>query len=141
MRVTFTDWPLFLQKTVLVFALSFALIPLIGLKHDLPGLTYAALLVVLHIFVLVAYLYRVRFRDLDPNTRSLVARIVALLAVGYLLYAASDFNQGASRTTLAAQMLALSILHTVMLALLMVRVSYGVERSTRSQTTAEAADR
>ncbi|MDP6605158.1 MAG: hypothetical protein QF664_02695 [Dehalococcoidia bacterium] len=125
MRISLTDRSLFLSKTLIVFAVSFALIPLIGLKHDLPALLYAAALVLLHVFVLAIYLYRVRVRELDPNVRSLAVRVLALVVVGYLLFAVSSFEEGASQSTLAWEMLALSLLHTVVLLLLMARVTFG----------------
>lgn len=140
MRISLTDRSLFLGKTLVVFVVSFALLPLVELKHDLPALLYAGALIVLHILVLAVYLYRVRFRELDSNVRSLAARILALVVVSYLLIAVSSFEEGASLSTLAWQMLGVSVLHTAVLALLMVRVTF--ERpSTASQPAVELHDR
>lgn len=124
MRVELTEPALFIQKTVTVFVVSFALIPLVGFKSDIPAMLYVVSLVVLHLFVLAIYLYRVRIRELDPDARSVIARLLAVAVVVYLLFAVSSFEEGAPRSTLALQMLGLSVLHTAMLALLMVRVRY-----------------
>ncbi len=125
LRAHLTDPRLFVVKTASVFVVSLALVPLVALKQSLPVLLYTGGLVVLHIAVLVAYFYRVRFRDLDPNRRSLIARVVALGAVTYLLYVASNFEAGTPLWWLTAQMLALSVLHTAVLLLLMVRIERG----------------
>ncbi len=125
LRVELTDSALFITKTVTVFAVSFALLPLVDLKSDIPAMLYVVSLVVLHLFVLAIYLYRVRVRELDPDARSVVARLLAVAVVVYLLFAVSSFEEGAPLSTLALQMLGLSVLHTAMLALLMVRVRYA----------------
>ena len=122
MQLRLVEPRLFLRKTASVFVLAFVLIPLVGMRSELPALLYAGTLVLLHIFVLVIYLYRVRFRELDPDWRSLSARVLALVAVTYLLSAVSRFEAGSPLSQLMLQMLGLSVLHTVMLALLMVRV-------------------
>lgn len=122
MRLQIVHPALFAKKTVSVFVLAFALLPLVTLKQDLPALLYAGALVLLHAFVLVAYLYRVRFRELDADWRSLVARLLALAVVMYLLSAASRFSPDEGLGTLGAQMLAISVLHTAVLVLLMARV-------------------
>jgi hypothetical protein len=122
MRFAISNPRLFLSKTVMVFALSFALIPLLQWKSDIPAIAYAGSMVVLHVFILGIYLYRVRFRDLDPDRRSLVARILGLAITSYLLSTTSSFNAESSVGTLALQMLAVSLIHMGILALLMVRV-------------------
>lgn len=129
MRARLTEPRLFLVKAVSVFLLSLALVPLVAMKQQLPALLYTGGLVALHVFVLVAYVYRVRFGDLDPNRRSLVARIVALVAVPYLLFAASTFEPGTPIWPMTLQMLGVSVLHTVILGLLMVQVEAGEGRA------------
>lgn len=123
MRLAVTDMGLFVRKTVAVFVLSIALVPLIAAKGTLPALLYAGALVVIHVGVLVIYLYRVRIRELDPDLRSLAARLLALAVVSYLLVAASSFGPDTPRSTLVLQMLAVSALHMVVLLLMMVRVT------------------
>jgi hypothetical protein len=113
---------LFWIKTLSVFALAFALVPLVALKQEFPATLYAAGLVVLHIGVLLVYLYRVRFRELDPDRRSLFGRALALAVVSYLLYAVSSFDPDTPLGMLTLQMLGVSVLHTAVLALLMVRI-------------------
>ena len=79
LRFVLSDSGLFVKKTVAVFVLSFALIPLVDVKGELPALLYAGALVILHVFVMGIYLYRVRFRELDADVRSLLARVLAVL--------------------------------------------------------------
>ncbi len=123
MNIELVDRSLFVKKTVSVFVLSFLLIPLVSLKSDVPVLVYAGALVVLHIFVLIAYFYRVKVRELDSNARSLAARVVALIVVSYLLYVGSSFDDDASYVSLAIQMFAVSVLHTAILLLLTARIA------------------
>lgn len=135
MRFVLSNPRLFLVKTLSVFALSFALVPLLQSKGDLPALAYTGSLVALHIFVLGIYLYRVRFRDLDPDRRSLIARVLGLAITTYLLSATSAFDADSSIARLTAQMLAVSLVHMLILALLMVRAvpaeQAGAAASTR----------
>jgi len=121
MRFVLLNPRLFFLKAASVFVLSFALVPLMQWKADIPALIYTAALVGLHIFILGIYLYRVRFRDLDPDRRSLIARILGLTITTYLLSATSAFDSDSSIGRLAVQMLAVSLVHMVILALLMVR--------------------
>ncbi|HRC62955.1 MAG: hypothetical protein K1X87_10775 [Dehalococcoidia bacterium] len=123
MRLSMTSWPLFLKKTAAVFALSLLVVPLVGMKGGVPATVYLIGLVALHLFVLGIYFYRIRFRELDHDLRSLIARVAALAFVGYLLVAVSDFDESTPRSTLLTQMLVVSLLHTVVLVLLMVRIS------------------
>jgi len=118
-----TSWPLFIKKTVAVFALSLLVVPLVGLKGGFPATVYLVGLVALHLFVLGIYFYRIRIRELDHDYRSLVARVAALVFVGYLLVAVSDFDDSTPRSTLLVQMLVVSLLHTAVLVLLMLRIS------------------
>ena len=128
MRFTLVDRRLFLGKTACVFALTLLVVPLAAVADGLPADLYVIGLIALHVFVLGIYLYRVRFRDLDPDPRSLVARIAALVVVVYLLAAMADFRT--DLVMLAVQMVVISLLHTLVLALLMIRVTYP-ERATQ----------
>ncbi len=121
MRFVISNPRLFVMKTGSVFVLSFALVPLLQWKDDLPALAYTGSLVALHIFILGIYLYRVRFRDLDPDRRSLIARLLGLAITTYLLSATSTFDADSSIPRLAVQMLGVSLVHMGILALLMVR--------------------
>lgn len=123
MRLSMTSWPLFIKKTVAVFALSLLVVPLVGMKGGFPATAYLGGLVVLHVFVLAIYFYRIRFRELDHDLRSLIARVAALVFVGYLLLVVSDFDESTPRSTLVIQMLVVSVLHTAVLLLLMVRIA------------------
>ncbi|MSQ29943.1 MAG: hypothetical protein EXR68_05600 [Dehalococcoidia bacterium] len=121
MQFVLTHPRLFLVKTTAVFLLSFALIPLLQWKGDIPALVYTGSMVGLHVIILGVYLYRVRFRDLDPDRRSLIARVLGLAITVYLLSATSTFHADSSIPRLAAQMLGVSLVHMGILALLMVR--------------------
>mmetsp|Transcript_4664 Transcript_4664/g.9329 ORF Transcript_4664/g.9329 Transcript_4664/m.9329 type:complete len:167 (-) Transcript_4664:210-710(-) len=121
---------LLVKKTIFVFVLTYALIPLVMLKSDLPKLVYATFLVLLHLFILVVYFYKVNFRALDPDWRSLIARIAALVLTSYILYVAAKRGKG-ERELLrtCVEMFIICVIHTVVLALLVVRVRYeGYER-------------
>jgi RsiW-degrading membrane proteinase PrsW (M82 family) len=131
---------LFLRKTAVTLMATFALLPLISLKSDLPALAYLIGLVVLHIAVLVVYVYRVRFRDLDGDLRSLGARVFALAVVTYLLFALSSFSADATRGELMLQLLLVMVLHTVLLLLLMVRVRFGDATSEGRAVSAAPSD-
>lgn len=113
---------LFLIKAASVLALSLALLPILAIKSSIPAFVYVGALIVIHIFVLAIYFYRVRFRDLDPNFRSLIARLIALVVVTYLLAVVSRFEPESSWTTLSYQMLGITAFHALLLALIMVRV-------------------
>ena len=140
MRFALVDRRLFLRKTAAVFALTLAVVPLTQFEDGVPASIYVAGLVALHVFVLGIYCYRVRFRELDPDTRSLGARVAALVAMGYLLFAVADFGSEGDVAILAAQMLGIAVLHTGVLALLMTRVDYAAPTPApeRASTTVDA---
>ncbi len=116
------DPRLFFIKAMSVVVLSYALLPLLAIKGSIPAVTYVGLLVVIHVIVLVIYVYRVRFRELDPSIRSLVARLIALIVVTWLLVIVSRFEDDSSWGTLALQMLGISVFHALLLALIMFHV-------------------
>ena len=113
---------LFLRKVVLVFVASYMLLPLLAYKNSLPGALYVSLLILIHVGVLFLYLYRVTFRDLDVDRLSLGGRILGLVVVTWLLTVVSGWQDRTHIGILAIQMLVLCLVHTVMLALLMVAV-------------------
>lgn len=113
---------LFVRKILLVVLASYALLPLIAYKSNIPGALYVSLLIIIHVGVLVLYLYRVTFRDLDVDRLSLGGRILGLAVVTWLLTVVSGWQDRKHIGILAAQMLVLCLVHTLMLALLMVAV-------------------
>jgi hypothetical protein len=113
---------LFLRKVVLVVVASYALLPLLAYKSSIPGALYVTLLILIHVGVLVLYLYRITFRDLDVDRLSLGGRILGLAVVTWLLTVVSGWQDRAHIGVLAVQMLVLCLVHTIMLALLMVAV-------------------
>eukprot|EP00466_Bigelowiella_natans_P021619 jgi/Bigna1/83970/fgenesh1_pg.119_\ len=115
------------KKTVFVFILTYALIPLVMLKSELPKMIYTIFLVLLHVFILVAYFYKVNIRELDPDWKSLCARMTALMFTSYLLYIAARKKKGSKERELVQtciEMLVICVIHTVVLVLLVVRVRY-----------------
>ena len=113
---------LFVRKMVLVVLASYALLPLLAYKSSLPGALYVSLLIIIHVGVLVLYLYRVTFRDLDADRASLGGRILGLAFAIWLLTVVSGWQDRTHMGILAAQMLVLCLVHTLVLALLMVAV-------------------
>ena len=113
---------LFLWKAAGVLVLSAALFPVLSVRDGLPATAYAGSLVVLHIAILGIYLYRVRFRDLDPDARALALRVLALVVVSYLLVVVSRFDPAGPKSTLAMQLLAITAFYAILLALVMIRV-------------------
>ena len=138
MRLILLDRRLFVRKTATVILATVALIPLASLKSGMPLGLYLGSLVVLHLFVLALYVYRVRFRELDPDWRSLAARVLAIGFVLYLLAAVEGFDAADSRRTMLLQAALAAGLHTFVLALLMVRVSYGPPEPTAVPSTVRA---
>ena len=102
---------------------AYAFIPIIALHDDgeLTAIAYASILVALHIVFVVIYFWRVKFRKLDPNNKSLCARLVGLLFCLMLLaLVAGSFEDDLSK--LAMELLGLCAVHSLILALLSVRV-------------------
>ncbi len=122
MRIELLDRQLFVRKTIAVFASSFVLLPLLEFRSTVPALLYAAALVVLHVIVLVIYLYRVTPSQLVESWRGVMGRVLALAVVFYLLVLLSRFDDDASRSMLAAQLLAVAVLHGVVLLLISARL-------------------
>jgi hypothetical protein len=67
-----------MQKTGLVVVASYSLVPLLMSKSSLPAWVYGLLLIVIHVLVLLVYLFRVRFMQLDADRRALAARVLGL---------------------------------------------------------------
>ena len=118
---------LFWRKALLVFVASYALLPLMAYKTKIPGVLYVSLLVGIHVLVLFLYCYKVTFRELDVDRLSLGSRILGLLVVSWLLSVVSGWQDREHFGILAAQMLVLCLVHTSVLALLMVAVKETTE--------------
>jgi len=113
---------LFLRKTIWVIVASYALVPLLLYKNNLPATLYASLLILIHVFVLIVYLYGVKFFQLDVDRVSLGGRVIGLLAVIYLLTIVSGWESDSNLPHLLLQMMVLCFVHTVVLAFLMVAI-------------------
>lgn len=134
-RIELLDRPLFIRKTVAVFASSFVLLPLLEFRSEVPALLYAAALVVLHVIVLIVYLFRVPMRELASSWRGVAVRVLALAVVLYLLVLLSRFDENASQATLAVQLFFVAVLHAVVLLLISARLA----RESESPSTAAAS--
>jgi len=121
-QIVLLNPPLFFRKTILVILASYSLLPLLLYKSSLPGALYASLLIIIHVGVLVVYCYRVRFMDLDVDRLSLGGRILGLGTVIWLLTVVSGWQDHEHVQVLAVQMLVLCLVHTLVLALLMVAI-------------------
>lgn len=126
-RLTLLRPGLFLRKSLMVFALALLLLPLVRLKTELPAVLYVGALLALHIVVLGLYLYRTQFRELDPDRRSLMLRIAAIAFMTYLLSIVSGANAETPLRGMVVQVLGAAGLHTVLLAMLAVRVTFPEE--------------
>jgi len=114
---------LFLTKTVFVVLASYAFLPLIAAHNAgrVSAVAYACILVALHLGFVAVYFYRVRFRDLDGDWRSLGARLLGLVCCVFLLaLVASSLPKDMGM--LSVELLGLCAVHTLILALLMVEV-------------------
>ena len=132
------DRTLFVRKTISVFAASFVLLPLLEFRSAVPALLYALGLVVLHVIVLIIYLYRVPVRQLASSWRGVAVRVLALAVVLYLLVLLSSFDEDASRTTLALQLFAVAVLHAVVLLLISARLHRSGGTSSPAAVTPES---
>lgn len=117
-----TDWPLFLKKSLFVVVLSYALVPLIAFKQHIPAALFTSGLVVLHVLILVVYVYKVKIRQLDPDWRAFSGRLVAIAFAVWLLDLATRLEGGTDVGKLCLNMLVLCLAHCFVLALLTVRV-------------------
>lgn len=120
---------LFVAKTIFVWAASFAFVPLIDANEEgrISAVVYAVVLVALHVLFLIIYFWRVRFRELDPNWRSLVARVLGLVASVYLLYLVAG-HLSTNLSTLSLELFGLCLVHTFILLLLTIRITSAHDR-------------
>ena len=81
-----------------------------------------ALLLVIHVGVLVVYLWRVAFCQLDPNWRILGLRIPGLVVSIWLLSVVGSPSDEVDLIGVALQMILLCVLHAVVLLFLMVAI-------------------
>lgn len=138
-RLSMPNPKLFAAKTLFIWAASFAFVPLVAADNDgrISAVVYAVILVVLHVLFLVIYFWRVRFRELDPSWRSLTARCIGLVASVYLLYlVAGSLSDDITRLTL--DIFGLCFVHTFVLLLLTLKVSYGLEPKQEEPAPEEA---
>ena len=117
------DKPLFFKKTLVIVLASYLFLPLMGLHDDgeITSLAYATILVSLHLFFLLIYFYRVRYKDLEADSSSRTFRVLGLVfCVILLLLVAGNLDNDLKM--LAVELIALCAVHTVILAFLMVKV-------------------
>eukprot|EP00756_Hemistasia_phaeocysticola_P055111 Hpha_TRINITY_DN31024_c0_g1::TRINITY_DN31024_c0_g1_i1::g.63919::m.63919 len=125
LEMTAKERRLFLQKTLLVVVVTFALYPLIRMKSSVPKLAFAIALIALHVVVLFVYFYKVKLKTLDPDWRAVTGRVVALILMIGLLFLAARNEQNGNDVVLLLEMAGLCVIHTFILLLLLVRVRYS----------------
>lgn len=79
----------------------------------------------LHVVVFAAYASRIQFRDLAPDGRSFIVRVAGIALVVYLLRITVDFSGHLTLTDLAIRLFVMSLLHSAVIGLLMVRLTRG----------------
>ncbi|HEX2021132.1 MAG TPA: hypothetical protein VHH36_00340 [Candidatus Thermoplasmatota archaeon] len=75
----------FVRKSVTLAVSMLALVPVLWWKSEFAAAIYLAALVVIHVFALVVFVYRVPWRELFRHPLGLALRAVGLLAFGVLL--------------------------------------------------------
>ena len=114
----------FLFKNLFIFAATYAFIPIIG-EHDegrIAGMTYALILVGLHLLFIVVYFWKVKFGQLDPDKKTLCARVVGLIFCLLLLMLVAGNLSDGDLSMLSVELLGLCAVHSLILALLSIRV-------------------
>jgi hypothetical protein len=129
-----------MRKVATEFAAAYALLPLIRVKTQIPSLLYVGILVVLHIVVFGAYIYRVQFKDLDADLRSIVVRVAGIAVVVYLLILVVNFNGHQSILDLSERLFVMSVLHSAVIALLMLKVYSRLDRPRAVQRESAVLD-
>mmetsp|Transcript_19345 Transcript_19345/g.38654 ORF Transcript_19345/g.38654 Transcript_19345/m.38654 type:complete len:181 (-) Transcript_19345:31-573(-) len=118
----------FVLKNLFIFAATYAFIPIIG-EHDegkIAGLTYALILIGLHVLFIVVYFWKVNFGQLDPDKNTLCARVVGLIFCLLLLMLVAGNLSDGDLSLLAIELLGLYAVHSLILALLSIRVRDNV---------------
>lgn len=81
----FVDRRIFLRKIITLLVTTFALGPVLIWKHELAAMIYVAILVLIHIWALVVFIYRLEWRGAFANPGGLLLRGGGLLFFGVLL--------------------------------------------------------
>lgn len=81
----FIDRSLFIRKALVLFATTFALAPVLFWKHTLAATIYVAVLVVIHVWALVVFIYRLKWREAFRDRGGLLLRGGGLVFFGVLL--------------------------------------------------------
>lgn len=118
-RFILIDKKLFVRKLVMLLGFSAGIIPLLLYKNYFGAALYVILLLLLHLYFLVVYLWRVRWKELLNNKLGFVIRAAAILFFTYLLSLLRSGEEIAS----VIVFLCISVsIHIALLLLLMVRV-------------------
>ncbi len=109
---------LFWRKVATVTFALLALEPLTYYKLYVPSVVYLSLILAVHIIFLYVYVSHIPWRELWADKRGLLARIIGIVIVGYLL-ALVHISQ--NLWVILLNILAMSVLHSFILLLLMLR--------------------
>lgn len=118
-RLIIIDKALFVRKLFMLLAFSAGLVPLLMNKNRVGIALYVTVLLLLHAYVLVVYLWRVSWREFLRSKRQFMVRLSAILFFSYLL-SKLRFDEHISSVIV---LLCISVfLHIMILLLLMVKM-------------------
>ena len=115
-RLVLLNPPLYWRKLGLLVLTMAALVPLVVNKLQVPALLYVSALLLIHVWVLVLYAYRVQWRSFTKV--GLFTRLGSVLIFSYLL---SKVRYSGGSDLLLSIALAF-ILHVMILTVLMVKL-------------------
>lgn len=105
--------------------------PLVYYKQHISVYIYVVALLVLHVVVLVAYMYKVRRHEFAPNKMMLIFRIFGVL---FCLALLSIITFAGSFWLICIQLLAATALHALILCIVMVQVELTALTSAKKAT-------
>jgi hypothetical protein len=111
---------LFWRKVAMVTLALLVLEPLTYYKLYVPSVMYLSLILAVHVIFLYVYISHVPWRELWADKQGLLARIIGIVIVGYLL---ALVHVSRNLLVILVNILAMSVLHSFILLLLMLRVS------------------
>jgi len=118
---------LFIKKLGILLGVTIVLVPLIHYKAMLPLYGYVVLLLLLHVYILYIYLWRINWRLLRTHRLGFILRLLGIGLFGYILTLLKF--QGATTIVLLNIAAAVAV-HAFILLLLMTTETTRVKNST-----------
>ncbi|GMH78036.1 hypothetical protein TL16_g07637 [Triparma laevis f. inornata] len=114
----------FLYKNIFIILATYMFIPIIALHDDnkIGGITYASILIGIHVLFIIIYFYKVKFLKLDSNNKQLAARVLGLIFCVMLLGLVAG-NLDEDLGMLALELMGLCAVHSMILLLVTVEVN------------------